>query len=141
MSLRSKGGFTLIELLVAISIIAIVFGIIITSAGAIQKAGRDTQRKADLRSLQSALQNYYVDNNTYPVSLTPLTSPKPYISKIPVDPSSSNYCYAKFKNSSEAACGTADCHYYKLCANLENPGSDSCTCNNSTYNFQITPTN
>ena len=61
-----QSGFTLIELLISISIIATVFGIIITSAGQIQKTARDEQRKADLVNLQSLLQRYYADQNFYP---------------------------------------------------------------------------
>lgn len=59
-------GLTLIELLVTVSIIGVVFGIIISSAGMIQRYGRDAKRQTDLRSLQSALQQYYADQNFFP---------------------------------------------------------------------------
>lgn len=141
MSLKSKGGFTLIELLVAISIIAIVFGIIITSAGAIQKAGRDTQRKADLRNLQSALQNYYTDNNSYPASFNALLSPKAYISNIPKDPSTgTDYYYLPLQRRTDTTSCSASCHYYNLCAKLENADSGA-SCSNTAYNYQLTPIN
>lgn len=65
-SFRNNSGFTLIELLISISIIATVFGIIITSASQVQKTTRDEQRKGDLVNTQSLLQRYYADQNFYP---------------------------------------------------------------------------
>lgn len=145
----SKRGFTLIELLVAISIIGVIFGIIITSAGAIQRAGRNTQRQTDLRNLQSALQQYYADKHSYPVSLSDLSTPKSYISKIPTDPSggSTSYFYQFQSQPSPAGTasdctvtGTIKCNYYYLCASIEGDAPASAKdCVNSSYNFQLTP--
>ena len=50
-------GFTLIELLLSVSIIAIL------SARA-----RDSQRLSDLRKVQGALEMYFADHRSYPVS-------------------------------------------------------------------------
>ena len=54
-----KRGFTLIELLVVISIIAILSTIGLTSFSTIQRKGRDARRKADLREMKNALEQYY----------------------------------------------------------------------------------
>lgn len=61
-------GFTLIELLVSISIIAIL--IVVTSASftKAQKNGRDQRRIDDLKSIQSAAEQYYLLGGNYPAA-------------------------------------------------------------------------
>lgn len=59
-------GFTLIELLVAISIVAIISAIGITSFTQAQKVSRDSKRKQDLRSIATALEVYYQKYKHYP---------------------------------------------------------------------------
>lgn len=54
-----KRGFTLIELMIAISIIAIIAAVGITSFSQSQKLARDSRRKQDLRSIAVALELYY----------------------------------------------------------------------------------
>jgi prepilin-type N-terminal cleavage/methylation domain-containing protein len=63
-----KSGFTLIELLIAIAIIAILtaFGTFAFQQ-ALAKA-RDAQRRNDLKQLQTALQAYYNDYGSYPIT-------------------------------------------------------------------------
>lgn len=61
-------GFTLIELLVAISIIAIISAVGITSYTQAQKLARDAKRKQDLRSIAQALQIYKLKYGRYPCS-------------------------------------------------------------------------
>ncbi len=123
----NKKGFTLIELLIAISIVAIISGILFGTVTQLQKKGRDAQRRTDLAALQSALQQYYSDFDFYPYSGTPpplsgakldlasttsLTSSiglltasapsvtKTYLAKIPTDPVKGKfYYYAAFKSS------------------------------------------
>ncbi len=63
-------GFTLIELLVVITVIGALSGIllgVINSSGVRAKA-RDSQRKSDIKKIQTALELYFADNRTYPVS-------------------------------------------------------------------------
>lgn len=156
---REAQGFTLVELLVAIAIVGLVFGVIISSASALQKKSRDTQRQSDLRRIQTALQQYYADANTYPgdnefTMGTPLKSRGPgnikiYLNEIPSDPLSTNsYRYKSMttrENSSGCTSSNGVCHFYILCASLESPSIDlppSSTCQNqfgSTYNFEVTP--
>lgn len=152
---RSGGaGFTLIEILVAISIVSIVFGVILTSAAAIAKSSRDTQRKADLKNIQSALQQYYADQNFFPdddgnngfilLNDTNLTdkdgnpnipsATRNYLSLLPKDPTvgtSTPYCYKSYTSSDlSTACdnttgSSTQCHYYRLFAKLENQPNGS----------------
>lgn len=93
-----KNGFTLIELLIVIMIIAVLAGLIMSviNSGGIRGKSRDSQRIADLKKIQTALELYFVDNRSYPISGweivdgasgTLVTSVSPdYISDVPADP-------------------------------------------------------
>ena len=133
MSLRKSLGFTLIELLVAIAIIALLFGVVISNTGILRSTSDDAKMKADIAKIQSALQNYYADNNYFPSSgsggfvldgnnptltftsnvgaapqPTPPATPRPaktYLREVPVDLSTS-YCYQAVKSVQSTA---ADC--------------------------------
>lgn len=145
--IKLQKGFSLVELLVVISIIGLVTGIGASFVASIQRNTRDSQREADLRVLQSALQQYYADQNKYPGDLngSSLKSPdnsKTYLNQIPKDPNGAAYYYrpvvgiSRPGDNCSATVGT--CHYYFLCAKMENPSlTGSCYDNN--YNFQITP--
>ncbi len=63
-----KSGFTLIELLVVISIIAILISSAVVSSTVAQTKGRDGKRKADLKGIQQALEQYYQTNGHYPAT-------------------------------------------------------------------------
>lgn len=144
---KSK-GFSLVELMVAISIIALVFGIIISSARAVQIRSRDTKRATDIKLIQNALQQYYSDQNYFPetfslsgaTSITsdtgnPSTSkPVPFktyssSSGFPKDPTGGTYpqyCYLAYTDPTmgTGGCSNADlsittCQYYRLFAQLE----------------------
>ncbi len=65
---RRVSGFTLIELLVVISIIGLLSSIVLTSVNSARKKARDATRAADVKSLKTALEFYYDDNNGYPTS-------------------------------------------------------------------------
>lgn len=65
-----KNAFTLIELLIVIAIIGILAGLIVVNLGGVRERGRDTQRKNDMKQLQTALRLYYNDYQTYPASDT-----------------------------------------------------------------------
>lgn len=47
---------------------------------------RVAQAKANIRMLQSSLEQYFIDNQRYPDSLVELTTPIAYIGSIPYDP-------------------------------------------------------
>src|SRR3990167_4460210 len=66
----SKKGFTLVELLIAISIIAIISAVGITSYSQAQKLGRDFKRKQDLRSIATALELFHQKYKRYPCTGT-----------------------------------------------------------------------
>ena len=63
-------GFTLIELLVVITVIAILAGLVLQTAGYAQKKGARSRAEAEIAALSAALESYKADNGDYP----PLTN-------------------------------------------------------------------
>ena len=61
-----KRGFTLIELMVVILIIMTLASLVIVSVSRVRVSSRDAKRIADLGTISSALQQYYVDNRSSP---------------------------------------------------------------------------
>lgn len=98
-----KKGFTIIELLIVISVIAILIGIALPRFRGMQEEGNIAKAKGELRTLQTAVESYYIhNNNAYPTALSSLTTATPNIigSSLPTDPftSGSNYGYAQSTN-------------------------------------------
>lgn len=74
-SLKEKDqGFTLIELLVVIVIIGILAAIAIPIFLNQQDKARDASVKSDLKTLATAQETYYVDNQAYATDLAGLTA-------------------------------------------------------------------
>lgn len=144
MYLMSKKGFTLIELLITISIIGILSVIGMVAYYTVLKQGRDSKRQSDLRSIQSALEQYFADQFNYPTGITIGSAlsagGKTYLNIIPDDPTGNpQYSYI----SSPAGCDNSavKCSSYCIYAKLENVSSSNlngCSVNES-YNFAVTP--
>lgn len=64
--MRKQQGFTLIELIVVMAILAILIVLGIGSFSSSQQKGRDSRRKADLRSIATALELFFNDKRQYP---------------------------------------------------------------------------
>ena len=89
-------AFTLIELLIVVSIIAILAVIAVPNFLEAQVRSKVARVKSDLRTMATALEAYFSDENRYPPvpmglgprfwRLKPLTTPIAYISDIPSDP-------------------------------------------------------
>jgi general secretion pathway protein G len=95
-----KNGFTLIELLIVIAVISILIGIALPRFRGMQEEGKIAQAKGELRTLQTAVESYYIhNNNAYPTALSTLTSETPQIvDSIPDDPfaaSGTSYSYTR----------------------------------------------
>lgn len=65
---KTARGFTLIELLVVIAIIGMLASIVLASLSSARGKSRDARRVTDLRTVQKALDMYYLDNGKYPTS-------------------------------------------------------------------------
>jgi type II secretion system protein G len=65
--MKNKKGFTLIELLVVIAIIGLLATLSVVALNNARQKSRDAKRVSDIKQLQTALELYFVDNNSYPV--------------------------------------------------------------------------
>jgi prepilin-type N-terminal cleavage/methylation domain-containing protein len=59
-------GFTLIELLVVIAIIGVLATVVLSSLNTARARARDAKRLSEMKSLETALELYYLDNGRYP---------------------------------------------------------------------------
>jgi general secretion pathway protein G len=97
---RSQRGFTLIEIMVVVVIIGLLAAIIAPNViGNIDKA-LVTRTQGDIRSIETALNLYRLDNFRYPTTDEGLQvlvagsgGGKNYLSNVPADPWSNPYLY------------------------------------------------
>ncbi len=112
-------GFTLAELMIIVSLIAIlVIGAIWGWQKQIDR-GYDGKRKADLKNIQNAFDDYYNDKNCYPpvtiLSNCGGTDLAPYIAEIPCDPHTHKaYVYRPLSVD-----GGQDCSGYRVLTTLK----------------------
>lgn len=66
--MNNKKGFTLIELLVVIAIIGLLSTLAVVALGSARQKANDAKRLSDIKQIQTALELYYTDNNTYPTA-------------------------------------------------------------------------
>jgi general secretion pathway protein G len=105
---RKHRGFTLIEILIAMSILAILGTLVVTKFMGRTDDARITKAKSDIKTLESALQVYKLDNYTYPTTdqglealvSAPTSEPLPsnwkeggYIQRLSKDPWNRDYQY------------------------------------------------
>lgn len=102
---KTISGFTIVELLIVIVVIAILAAISVVAYSGIQQRARDSERIAEMKIVENALEMFYADNGGYPncsggvyiptvgvngptctvTSLANVLVPK-YISAVPTDP-------------------------------------------------------
>lgn len=114
----NQKGFTIIELLVVIVIIGILVALTLPNLFSAQARGRDTDRKNELKNLQTRLETYFGDNDHYPpgdmaaaATAVGITDSADY-----TGPRSDVYTYTP----SPDACTDTACQSYTLTAVLEN---------------------
>lgn len=108
----NRKGFTLIELLVVIAIIGLLLTLAVIALHSARTKTRDAIRLTDLREIQSRLELYFTDKNSYPATtesvvlgrgnavclnaegLKPTGCANPYMSQIPADPGAYLYEYS-----------------------------------------------
>lgn len=97
---RPTAGYSLIELLVVISIVAMLSSLAFSTYEFAQQRARDAQRFADMRAIENALRQFYIDNQRYPGTPDDVSTGgeligvgndiddalRPYIDPVPRDP-------------------------------------------------------
>src|SRR5689334_18543635 len=68
--MRKQGGFTLIELLIVVAIIGIIAAIAIPNLLNAIDRSKQKRTMADIRSVGTAVEEYAIDNNFYPIQTT-----------------------------------------------------------------------
>jgi prepilin-type N-terminal cleavage/methylation domain-containing protein len=110
-------GMTLPEVLIVISIIVVLALVIFWFLRNQVLKGNDAKRKGDIHKIQVAVEEYEKDYDCYPpvelVVCDPGDGLKPYLSKIPCDPTTGGSYYYEQEGS---ACPS----WYRIYANLEN---------------------
>lgn len=103
--LRHVAGFTLIEVMIVVVILGILAAIVVPKIMDRPAQAQITAAKSDIRTLESALNLYRLDNHTYPTTDQGLESlvQKPsnakawkeggYIGRLPKDPWGKEYQY------------------------------------------------
>jgi prepilin-type N-terminal cleavage/methylation domain-containing protein len=69
---RGDGGFTLIELLIVIVILGVLAAIVVFSVSGVQNTSKLSACKSDVKTMDTALESYYAQNNTGATHLTDL---------------------------------------------------------------------
>ncbi len=92
--MRKQNGFTLIELLIVVAIIGILAAIAVPNFLNAQVRAKIARVQSDQKTMSTALEQYRLDHNTYPMDaddvnrtgFKQLKEPVPYLSLDPVDP-------------------------------------------------------
>jgi len=92
-------GFTIVELLIVIVVIGILAAISIVAYNGIQQRARDATRMSDIGAIAKAVELYYAENGSYPLTpgwCTQISNPSyigvfratvaPYMAQVPTDP-------------------------------------------------------
>lgn len=104
----NQKGFTIIELLVVIVIIGILVALTLPNLFSAQARGRDTDRKNELKNVQTKLETYFNDNGSYPADWDEAVANADVTTEERTGPRNDNYSY------------TSDGQSYTLTAILEN---------------------
>jgi len=67
MNYHKQKGFTLVELMIVITVILILSAVAIMTLNSSRAKARDSKRLSDVRRLQTALEFFNADENSYPI--------------------------------------------------------------------------
>jgi general secretion pathway protein G len=142
--MEKRNGFTLVELLVVVGIISILSGLVIVALNPAQyfRQGRDGRRLSDLGAISAAVEQYFAQNNAYPV---PSGGAIPtdaggqlvdgggvvYLKSVPTEPDDgADYSYAVSGLNFEICAGMESTPLPSDCRNPAYGGSGNCCLTN-----------
>ena len=70
-SVRHSAGFTLIEMLIVVAILGVLLGLLATGIKHSMVNAKKRRRNTEVTTLQTAIVNYWHDNNQWPLGDTP----------------------------------------------------------------------
>lgn len=82
--MRKQKGFTLVELMVVIAILGVLAALVVPKFTSSTDSAKDAKLKADLRTIDGAIVQYYAANTKYPTT-DYVNELKPYIQNWPND--------------------------------------------------------
>lgn len=140
-------GITVIETLIVVTILAALAIAVITNVLISMPKARDAERKADLKEIAGALEQYYNDHGGYPLQLSAsgvavsacgtATALVPYLKDVPCDSGTQPYVYDPATTTIVGSRGEDVVRSYRLLTKLEVSSdpiiSDTCPQNSGTH--------
>lgn len=140
-NMKNKKGFTLVELLVVVAIIGLLSTLAVVALGSARQKARDAKRVSDIKQIQTALELYFSDQNTYPVVAAAVTlgdathltlsstnafaaaaAGTTYMGLVPSNPTPNGTAYTYTSlTAAGAACTSSPCPNYSVTFTLEGP--------------------
>jgi type II secretion system protein G len=112
-SREAERGFTLIELMIVVAIIAILAGILIPNFVNARAQAQTAACESNLRSIATALELYYTDNQVYPTAASAAVQPSlftangvAYLNNTPKDPAAQTAAATYTLTTTQAAGGS-----------------------------------
>lgn len=115
-----KNGFTLIEILIVVAIIGLLATLGLVSFQTSLRRSRDARRIAEIKAMQNAAEQYFADNQEYPLSTTDCkTALVSYVQNLDFDDprgvayecdlvaDGSSYCFSTLLESNEPTDGNS----------------------------------
>ncbi len=135
---RNLAGFTLLELLVVMTIIAVLAAVGLSNYSRSLSRGRDARRRSDLKTIQNALEQYYLAKSLYPGDTTGslLRSNSDLLnyfseSQLPVTIEGGNYCDVNQAGGDQSPGRVFSDHYW-CCEKLEQAKGNADLANDGT---------
>jgi len=126
--MSNKKAFTLIELLVVVAIIAMLAAISVVALNNARARARDSKRLADIKQIQTALELYFLDKNSYPASVTSGSSIADgstiYMAQVPTAPQPSD-CWSTadaYTYTAQGAAGAYTSYTLQYCLGASSGG-------------------
>ncbi|HZO92455.1 MAG TPA: prepilin-type N-terminal cleavage/methylation domain-containing protein [Candidatus Baltobacteraceae bacterium] len=118
---EAERGFTLIELMIVVAIIAILAGILIPNFVNARAQAQTAACESNLRSIATALELYYTDNQVYPTASSADVQPSlltangvAYLNNTPKDPAAQTST-ATYQLTTTQAAGGSPASYTIVC--------------------------